>query len=236
MSTEITARVMVAMPCYGGKCYVVCMKQVMRLQEVLRENKIEMELFTLESESLISRARNVCATVFLKSQCTHLLFIDSDIVFDPESVLKMIKHDKMVMAGMYPMKSINFEALKNNIHKFETLQQALQFTGKRVGNVESFTDGIAKMKEAPTGFMLIQRQAFDIILEKCQSLSYRNDIAGYEQYTINNRFYDFFQVGVHDDRYLSEDYGFCALLSKCSIERYSDPSIRFIHIGNFFYF
>ena len=57
-------KIMIAMPCYQGICHSLCTKQLLKLQMLLHSKDIAMEYFTLESESLVSRGRNVCATAF----------------------------------------------------------------------------------------------------------------------------------------------------------------------------
>ena len=91
---EDVIKLMVAMPCYQGVCHVLCAKQLLKLQNLLQSKNIEMELFTLESESLIFKSRNVCASAFLKSNCSHLMFIDSDILFNPSDVVKLLNHKR----------------------------------------------------------------------------------------------------------------------------------------------
>ena len=230
-------KLMVAMPCYQGVCHSLCMKQMLRLQSLLSSKNIGMEVMTLESESLISRGRNVCASAFLKSDCTHLIFIDSDILFNPNDVLKLLMHKKEIIVGLYPVKSINFEKLKETISDCDSIEKALRASGKRVGNVKKLVEdtNLAIMHEAPTGFMMIKKELLENLKTHCKHLEYTNDIMGYSKYTIDNKFYNFFQVGVFKGRYLSEDYGFCALVNACNIDIYADLSINLIHVGNFYY-
>ena len=192
-----TVKLMIAMPCYQGMCHSLCTKQLLKLQLLLHTKNISMELFTLESESLVSRGRNICATVFLKSDCTHLMFIDSDIIFNPSDVLKLIEHNKEIITGLYPVKNINFEKLKEKIQNCNSLHELLRCTGKRVGTVSSFIEDtdLAIMQDAPTGFMLIKKSLLESIKETFDDLIYINDIPGYSKYCIDNKVYNFFQVG-----------------------------------------
>jgi len=48
--------------------------------------------------------------------------------------------------------------------------------------------------------------------------------------------YNFFQVGVINDRYLSEDYGFSTLCNACNIQIFADTTVHLIHIGQFLYY
>ena len=92
------------------------------------------------------------------------------------------------------------------------------------------------MHEAPTGFMLIKKSLLENLKNHCSNLEYTNDIQGYEKHTNDGKFYNFFQVGIHNGRYVSEDYGFCALINACNIHIYADLSINLIHVGNFYYY
>ena len=235
---ENKTKIMIAMPCYQGMCHSLCTKQLLKLQRLLSSKNIAMELFTLESESLISRGRNVCATAFLKSDCTHLMFIDSDILFNPLDVLKLILHNKELITGLYPMKAINFQRLQEKISQCDSIEEALRCTGKRVGNLKLVLENstLALMHDAPTGFMMIKRSLLENLKNHCSNLEYKNDIPGYAKYSINDKFYNFFQVGIHNGRYISEDYGFCALVKACNIEIFADLSIHLIHVGNFYYY
>ena len=67
-------------------------------------------------------------------------------------------------------------------------------------------------------------------------IRYKNDINAYKQYEYKGFFYDFFQTGVFEQRYLSEDFGFCRKLQELQIPIFVDLSINLIHIGNFYYF
>lgn len=236
MNTPV--KIMIAMPCYQGICHSLCTKQLLKLQMLLHSKDIAMEFFTLESESLVSRGRNVCATAFLKSDCSHLMFIDSDIIFSPVDVVKLVIYNKELITGLYPMKCVNFQKLKEKISTCSSIDEALRCTGKRVGNLKSLVNGssLALMNNAPTGFMMIKKSLLENLKNHCTRLEYNNDIAGYEKYSIDGKFYNFFQVGIHNGRYLSEDYGFCELVKACNIDIFADLSINLIHVGNFYYY
>ena len=36
------------------------------------------------------------------TECTHLMFIDADIEFEPEAVIRMLAMDKDLITGAYP--------------------------------------------------------------------------------------------------------------------------------------
>ena len=106
--------VFIACPCYQGNIQVKCMECITALIILFHEMKIKYKFFNLSNESLISRARNVCASAFIKSDMDFMLFVDSDIIFRPSDVLRMMTHNKPVIAGVYPTKNLRFENIGTN--------------------------------------------------------------------------------------------------------------------------
>ena len=102
------AKLFVATPQYGGLCYGYFAQSMMQLQNILRDNKVDMAASFLFNESQIQRARNALAHGFLKTDFTHLMFIDADIHFNPHDVLPMLLADKPIICGIYPKKEINW--------------------------------------------------------------------------------------------------------------------------------
>ena len=95
-----------ATPCYGGMLTDQFFLSMFRMSQVLMQHGINFRITTLRNESLISRARNILTAMFLASDCTHLMFIDSDIEFQPEDILRALAYDKPVIAGAYPKKAL----------------------------------------------------------------------------------------------------------------------------------
>ena len=75
-------KLFVATPMYSGVCCGTYTKSTNDLSTVCAKNNIPLRFYFLFNESLITRARNYCVDEFLRSDCTHLMFIDSDLGFD----------------------------------------------------------------------------------------------------------------------------------------------------------
>tara|TARA_B100001094_G_C18191494_1_gene807548 strand:- start:1120 stop:1860 length:741 start_codon:yes stop_codon:yes gene_type:complete len=230
-------KILISIPCYQGTVYMKCMEQCLNLVLLLKNNNIEFEFFSITVESLIPRARNVTAMKFLNSNCSHLLFIDADIIFDPTDVLKMIANDKKVISGTYPKKQLDFQILKNNIKNSNKIEDLIS---KSVNYALNFLNApknnLVEVLDAPTGFMLIKKEVFHIMLNTFSNIKYKNDINSYKSYEYNGFFYDFFQIGIFEERYLSEDFGFCRKLQELNIPIFVDLSINLTHIGTFNYY
>ena len=91
---------------YGGMCHGVYAQSILSMPGILQQNEIDVVFSFMFNESLIQRARNLLAANFMKTDCTHLMFIDSDIRFNPADVVKMVQADKEVICGIYPKKEI----------------------------------------------------------------------------------------------------------------------------------
>ncbi len=100
---------------YGGQCYGFYAQSLLHLNNLLRDNNIESMMSFMFNESLITRGRNALAHGFMKTDCTHLFFIDADIQFHAPDVLQMIEEDKDVICGIYPKKEIDWNGIKNAV-------------------------------------------------------------------------------------------------------------------------
>src|SRR6202040_2237165 len=101
----------VATPCFGGQVSSIYAGSIFHLQRAVR-SKPNMDLTVLmrDGDALITRARANLVTLFLDDPAaTHLLFVDADIGFAPEQVFRLIESGADVVAGVYPIKRINWE-------------------------------------------------------------------------------------------------------------------------------
>ena len=98
-------KIFIGTPCYGGLITTEYFKSCMQLVALAASNKIELQFGTIGNESLITRARNTLVQLFMDGDYTHLLFIDADLAFNPDSVMRMLDYDKDVVTGIYPRKT-----------------------------------------------------------------------------------------------------------------------------------
>jgi len=240
---NMKTKILLPLITYGGTCHTEFAMGVMgTVLEVQRRDDINMVISPIVFESLISRARNAAAAWALSSDYSHLLFIDSDIGFDPQDVFKLIEADQDVVVGVYPKKYYSrhkMEALaKYSPHVFNDKEEwkslatdfSTEFTPacfEKAKRGEMF-----EVNYAATGFMLIKTTVFRKIIDKRPDLKYTNDVDGYMS-ADSDTFYDFFPVGVNpsNKKYESEDYGFCQLWRSMGGKIYVMPSIKLQHTG-----
>jgi hypothetical protein len=104
---SVTPYVLIATPCHRGEVHVDYCRAISSLCVLLNEKGIRNEWLPILEESLITRARNAYVAYMLSKEFTHLLFIDSDIVFDPTSIIELLIKDEHVSGCAYPRKRMD---------------------------------------------------------------------------------------------------------------------------------
>lgn len=234
--------ILVATPCYGGQVFQGYMQSVLALQRLCDRIGWNLVVKTHGNESLIPRGRNLYVAMTLGiPQITHLLYIDADITFQPESVVRMIQEDKDITAGIYAKKGLNFAkvrdlAVKNPDMDPAKLQHiALDYVLNVDGGNIPIQRGFIKCKYVGTGMMLIKRQVLEKMIEAYPETKYNNDIAGYNAPELVDNFYALFDCIIHpvSKRYLSEDYLFCERWSQIGGEIWADITAQLTHCGTY---
>ena len=80
-------------PCYGGNISEVTFSSYLQWTILACKNNLNCQVDTLSNESNVNRARNSCAAKFLAGDATHLMFVDADIQFRAEDIVKLVAHD-----------------------------------------------------------------------------------------------------------------------------------------------
>ena len=243
-------KIFVATPMYGGMCGGQYTKSSCDLSLMSASHKIDVKFFYLFNESLITRARNYLVDEFLRSDYTHMMFIDSDIGFDPNDVLALAAiaepgSDKDIVCGPYPKKTISWEKIKMAVDKGfadENPNKLEKYVGDYVfnpveGNVEIRIDTPAEVLEGGTGFMMIQRAAFEKYAEAYPELMYLPDHIRTENFDGTREIMCFFDALIDPEsrRYLSEDYMFCQWARRIGIKIWLCPWMQLTHQGSYMF-
>lgn len=190
------------LPMYGGHCQAPFFGSCLQMKEAL--SGVDHSISILTNESAVHRARNQLSKSFLESHHDRLMFIDSDIEFDPNDIGRLWQMDADIAVGLYPMKKIGSA-------------KAAWVDGELVTELpeEDF-----EVDYAGTGFMMIKREVFEAMKEHVEL-----------EKTEQGERYRFFHFPVRDGVELSEDYEFCRLAKELGFKIIANPSINLTHYG-----
>ena len=203
-------KLFIGIPAYDGKINIKLAYNLAALMPKALQYGVSVRLGDVSGCSIITMARNQLVHEFLKSDCTELLFIDSDVIATADDVLRLMAQsgDKDITAGAYPRRSKdkNFFA---DLYFDEN--QDLEFDGS-----------LMRLERVGTGFMLIQRHVIEAM------------VAAHPEW-----FYDFkgeqvcgvFDFQNRDGRYLGEDYLFCDRAREHGFKIHIDVDISLPHVG-----
>lgn len=235
-------KLFVATPMYGGMANGLYVKSSLDLQAVMSRYGVETKFSFLFNESLITRARNYLVDEFLRSECTHLLFIDSDIHYDPRDVIALMALDKDVIGAPYPKKSINWGNIAAAARKHPNLdpKELETLVGEYVFNVVKGTSQFQvteplEVMEIGTGFMMVKREVFGKYAEAYPEYRYKPDHVGQANFDGSRYIHAYFDTVIdpESERYLSEDYMFCQWWRKIGGQIYLCPWMKTQHIGTY---
>ena len=226
--------VFLSTPCYGGLCLEKYVSSILRLQLKLAQEGIVLMIDTTENESLVHRARNVSVGRFMqKSEAEFFMFIDADVHFEPEAVVRLVRSGHDISVAVYPKKVIMWDQAKDAVKADDPRNMAaissslvLNFGAQHI----SVRDGFAEVLDGPTGFMLIKRDVFSRMQEKYPELNCKNDH--------QNRDFDDYcavfdcMIDPVNRRYLSEDYAFCRRWQMMGGKIFAHIDTTLGHVGN----
>lgn len=204
-----TRKLMVATPMYGGQCAGMFNRSMSDFSAMCSSYGIPMQIYYLFNESLITRARNYCVDEFMRSDAQHLMFIDSDIGFNPQDIIAMMalqvqdeRYD--IIGGPYPKKCISWEKIKMAVDKgiADNDPSVLEkFVGDFVFNPKGGAQSIridepVEVLEIGTGFMMITKKALQKFADSYPQYSYKPDHVRTEHFDGSREIMQFFQAEV----------------------------------------
>jgi uncharacterized protein YjhX (UPF0386 family) len=230
-------------------CAGMYTRSIIALSEQCQHYGIKVQMYFMFNESLITRARNYCVDEFLRSGCTHLLFIDADIGFNPQDVMTLLalQDDNSpydVIGGPYPKKCISWEKIVSAVNKgfADDNPNALEnFVGDYVFNPKSNGQSAiainkpVEVLETGTGFMMIRRKTFEDYAKAFPELSYKPDHVRTEHFDGTREIIAYFDTIIDPvtRRYLSEDYMFCYNVQKMGGSVWLCPWMQLQHVGSY---
>jgi len=221
-------------PCYGGMCLQAYAESMLNFQRLCASRGIELYLDTTENESLITRARNISIARFLyKSNADFFIFVDADVHFQAESLLRLVESGHDVSVACYPKKVIMWDQAEHAVKSGDdrNLQRlasslVLNFKHERSEVMNGFTEVL----DGPTGFMCIRRNVIEKMYENYPNLMCVNDHQNKDLDTYCAIFDC--MIDPENRRYLSEDYAFCRRWQQMGGKIHADVTTVLGHVGN----
>jgi hypothetical protein len=229
----------VATPCFGGQVSSIYAGSIFHLQRAVRSRpNFDLSVSLRDGDALITRARANLVTLFLDDpSATHLLFVDADIGFTSQQVFRLIDSEADVVAGVYPIKRVNWDKAKRMLEsgRLQTPSAALDYV-LEIDNPDRVVavNGFARVRYAGTGFLMIRRHVLETM---CKHPAYA-PLQFFREHSLDelsgspNRFALFeCMIDPGTGTYLSEDFAFCKRWTDIGGEIWADLESRLDHVG-----
>ena len=210
MESQKNLSILFCTPAFGGQVFAPYFKSCMQLTQDLTRVGLEHDWLIRWNESLIQRARMGMTAEFLKTNYSHMMWLDADIEFTPEDVAKLWNMDADIAVGVYCMKKEG--------SPFAAWQDGKLITN--LNHVVKNIDGIASIDYAGTGFMMIKREVIEDLSTKVEK--YENEMPDIPA---------LYMTPIRDGYLVSEDYYFCALAREHGYKVLMDTNVRLGHWG-----
>jgi hypothetical protein len=173
--------------------------------------------FELFDGCYISIARNYFANLLLrKPDYTHLVMVDSDMLFESHVISRLIRSDKPVIAAAYAQRRMDMntyvEVARNSELELNDIA-ALSLKYNILPEIEDSSrvrliDGMCRVDRIALGCSAIRRDVFECLIAEGAARQLPEH-AG-ERGGLEGPFHDFFsEIRMEDGTLLSEDYSFC---------------------------
>jgi hypothetical protein len=243
-------------PCYGSMCNVNYMCTLIKTIDIFRMYNFPLQVEFCKNDSLVSRARNnLVAKAMNDPDTTHIMFIDSDITWDPMDIFKLVLSEKLLVGGVYPMKHYFWDKLipkpgeiktpvenmldrkngnsylSNVVSDSDMIQyNLLKYNMNYLSSHLNINNNLAEVRHLATGFMMIRRSLLESMMAELPQTKYVDDVS-FLKAEENNYAYALFDCGVEEGHYFSEDWLFCHRWTKMGGKIYVDVTISLIHSG-----
>lgn len=205
----------VALPAYDFKVSLKLAISLARLAQAAPDHGFSLQIGSVCGCSVVSRARNLLVKDFLDSDCTDLLFIDSDINFDPDDALRLMawgSDPKMGIVAGVP-RTRNEDRVYITDLDYDVANQ-LSMNGM----------GLVRGRRVATAFMLVRREVFETLVNTHPEWSY-------EDTRSNKTLSAVFDFKLTSEGYMGEDFLFCDRARAAGFEVWIDPTIKLGHMG-----
>jgi hypothetical protein len=198
--------IFVAIPAYDGRICVETARALLNEQSAAKLAGVELQIAFLPGCSLITHARNQLVQDFLDSECARLVFVDSDVAWEPGALLRLAGHTADVVGGAYRLK-----------------QDDEAYPVVWLDRPELWAEnGLLEVRSLPGGFLSISREALTKLRDAHPG-------RGYSHY--GKPYHGFFHAPIRDGGMYGEDAAFCADWLDLGGKLWLDPELKLTHVG-----
>jgi hypothetical protein len=203
--------VMILTPAYGGIVTAGFHRSILTSTIELLAEGIALESEILENQSLLPLARNTLLNEAYKRKPDDIIWIDTDMVWEPDTLRKLLKHDVDVVGSACRKKipdnvQFNFQLFKDK-------------------SFEPDEKGLIEVRRLGTGFLRMSRKAYTHLWENDKKYEVQGVMGS-----------NVFEIGIWQGReLLSEDFIVCEKLIQHGFKIFMDPELTVGHIGTFNY-
>ncbi len=210
----------IAMPCYD-MVKINTMISMVKLVAQLTKAQIKMEVNTMKSP-YIAYARNILTARFIQSDYDYLLFIDSDVEFEPEYPLRMLVAQKDIVCTPYRIKTNDPSQVKYTT------------TVKDAQNVPILPGGLVEILQGPAGMMMIHRRVFEKLMKERPELQIQTH-QHKDLFPKDLKIFSFWDCTFKDGMWTGDDIAFCNLARSAGFKLYGNIESTLTHHGSYGY-
>jgi len=222
-------KVYVATPCYDSMRIETCVS-LLDMFSALGGSGVECKFKSVKS-SLVTHGRNLLTAGFLNSGFDYMLFVDADVEFKPEAVMRMLVPKKDIICTPYRVKN-----------KPEAMEYAVKFKDSK--DIKILPWDIVEIEEGPAGLMLIHRKVFERLMDKHPELKINfdkptrdkmNEEIGAMEDAIALYMYNFWDTTFRLDtgEWKGEDLAFCNRATEAGFKIYANLDSETTHHGSY---
>ena len=227
-------KINLATPCYGGVYVSAYVTSLVNLVKSFSNKGVGYSMSEVDTSD-IELSRNILISNFYfnKPDCSHILFIDSDMGYDASMINRMIDLKKDVIGVVSPKRQINLQAIHEN--KTSSFVQAVAKASSFIISPckkENVTDGFLQVSSCGGGILMISRSCIDKMIKMCPDIvdtKYHRNIPFAKDF---NEFLTPFSKVTTNDHKLSEDLSFCYRWTEhCGGKIYANIDSYIKHVG-----
>jgi len=207
--------VFIALPAYDFKVSLRLAVSLTRFASQAGAHGVDIQIGSICGCSVVSRARNLLAKDFLESSCDYLLFIDSDINFEPEDIFRLMAW------GLDPKKGI-VAAVPRTRSTDKVYIATLDHDEDNSLSMNAM--GLVRAKRVATAFMLVRREVFTDMVDAHPEWKYKDP-------RVDGIVPCLFDFQLTEEGYVGEDFLFCDRARELGYEVWIDPTISLGHMG-----